>query len=190
MSKKRSLLDSITDRLTNILKRKESTDYYLKIRKKAKYGKGLTKYWAQYKHHRIMRENGCSIPFCKQIFSEEGNPVFPHGLNGILISQGANIGKNCVIFHQVTIGSNTIAGSKNYGCPTIGDNVYIGCGAKIIGGVHIGNNARIGANCVVTQDIPDNCTVVMQKPRVIIHEEGTMNNAFVNYYDAFTSGKK
>lgn len=49
----------------------------------------------------------------------------------------------------------------------IGDNVYIGAGAKIIGNVHVGNNVKIGANCVVFMDVPDNCTVVMPKPRII-----------------------
>ena len=88
------------------------------------------------------------------------NTVFPHGINGVFISQGAVIGNNSVIFHQVTIGSNTIKDSKGFGAPVIGDNVYIGAGAKIIGRVHIGDNVRIGANVVVTMDIPSNCTVV------------------------------
>ena len=54
------------------------------------------------------------------------------------------------------------------GAPTIGDNVYIGPGAKIFGAIHIGNNVRIGANCVVFEDVPDNATVVLPKPRIII----------------------
>jgi len=107
-------------------------------------------------------------------------PSFPHGINGILISEGANIGQHCVIFHQVTIGSNTLTDTKKQGSPTIGDNVYIGCGAKIIGGVIIGNNVRIGANCVVTEDIPDNCTVVMGKPRVLKHIQ-QKDNTYIRY---------
>jgi serine O-acetyltransferase len=104
----------------------------------------------------------------------------PHGLAGIFISYGATIGEGCTIFHQVTIGSNTLPGSRGRGCPTIGDNVYIGCGAKIIGNVRIGNNVRIGANCVVTQDVPDNATVVLEKPRVLVREE-KQDNRFVWY---------
>ena len=50
----------------------------------------------------------------------------------------------------------------------IGNDVYIGPGAKIFGGIKIGNNVRIGAKCVVFQDIPDNATVVLEKPRIII----------------------
>ena len=99
-------------------------------------------------------------------------PVFPHGIAGIFISLGAKIGTNCTIFHQVTIGSNTLEGSKHLGAPVIGDNVFIGAGAKIIGGIHVGNNVCIGANCVVSEDIPDGCSVVMPKPRVIVHDSG------------------
>lgn len=57
--------------------------------------------------------------------------------------------------------------SKGYGAPTIGDNCYSGAGAKIIGNVRVGNNCRIGANAVVVEDIPDNSTVVCDKPRII-----------------------
>ena len=91
-----------------------------------------------------------------------GRPICPHGLNGIVIAGGAIIGKNCLLSHQVTIGR-----SKGL-APVIGDNVYIGPGAKIFGGINIGNNVRIGANCVVFEDIDENTTVVLQKPRKII----------------------
>ncbi len=126
---------------------------------------------------RILYKNNASIEPQTEI---HGRITFPHGLNGILISAGAVIGKNCTVFHQVTIGSNTAKGSKHIGSPQIGDNVYIGAGAKIIGGIKIGNNVRIGANCVVTEDIEDNATVVLQKPRVIVHSEAR-DNTFKNY---------
>lgn len=54
----------------------------------------------------------------------EDVPVFPHGMYGIFVSDGAEIGKNAVIFQQVTIGSNTLADSRKQGSPVIGDNVY------------------------------------------------------------------
>ena len=104
----------------------------------------------------------------------------PHGLSGIFVSSGAAIGEGCTVFHQVTIGSNTLKDSEMSGAPILGNNVYIGVGAKIIGNVKIGNNVRIGANCVVVQDIPDNSTVVMNKPRIIGHKEAR-DNAFVHY---------
>lgn len=102
-------------------------------------------------------------------------PTFPHGFFGIFISEAAKIGKGVVIFHQVTIGSNTIKSSKHYGAPIIEDGVYIGCGAKIIGGGRIGKNARIGANCVVVNDVPANAVVVSSKNRQIEHDKDLIN---------------
>lgn len=93
------------------------------------------------------------------VFAEP--PQLPHGLNGIIVSHNAVIGKNCTIFHQLTIGE----GHK--GAPTIGNNVLIGAGAKIIGGISIGNNVKIGAGCVVAQDLPDDATVVMGANRIL-----------------------
>ena len=89
-------------------------------------------------------------------------PHLPHGLNGIIVSHNAVIGRNCTIFHQVTIGEG------NNGAPVIGDNVLIGAGAKLIGGIIVGNNVKIGAGCVVVEDIPDGATVICAKERVII----------------------
>lgn len=80
-------------------------------------------------------------------------PNFPHGLYGIVISHNAVIGKNCTIYHQVTIGEG------HDGAPRIGNDVWIGPGAKVFGNIRIGNNVRIGANCVVFADISDNTTI-------------------------------
>ncbi|MBR5550540.1 MAG: glycosyltransferase [Muribaculaceae bacterium] len=77
--------------------------------------------------------------------------------SGIVISSAVVIGKNCNISQGVTIG---VAGKgEDRGCPTIGNNVYIGAGAKVIGKITIGNNVAIGANAVVTKDVPDNAVV-------------------------------
>lgn len=88
-------------------------------------------------------------------------PILPHGLNGIIIHYNARFGKNCTIYQQVTIGG------KNSKAANIGDNVSIEAGAKIIGGVNIGNNVIIGANTVVTKDIPDDSIVVGASMRII-----------------------
>lgn len=104
---------------------------------------------------------GTHIGFSSAKFA--GRPYLPHGLNGIIVSNDAIIGKQCQLYHQVTIGGG------NGGSPVIGDNVLIGAGAKIIGPVKIGNNVKIGAGCVVTIDVPDDATVVMDKPRIILH---------------------
>lgn len=68
-----------------------------------------------------------------------------------------SIGKNCMIYQQVTIGSFS-------GKPVIGDNVTIASGAVIIGNIKIGNNVHIGANATVMRNIPDNTTVYPSKP--------------------------
>lgn len=111
----------------------------------------------------------------------EDVPIFPHGPVGVFISNSAHIGKKCVIFHQVTIGSNMIKGSKSHGAPTIEDNVYIGCGAKIIGNVHVGHNARIGANAVVVKDIPANSVTVLRSVDTIVKDEELDNTWIINY---------
>jgi serine acetyltransferase len=105
-----------------------------------------------------------------------GLPCFPHGLYGIFISGGAKIGRNVVIFQQVTIGSNTLNDSIKAGSPTIGDNVYIGAGAKIIGNISIGDNCRIGANAVVYEDMPPNSVAVQSPTRII--QKSNLDNRF------------
>lgn len=84
-----------------------------------------------------------------------------------------------LISHQVTIGSNTLGDSKGKGAPEIGDNCFIGAGAKIIGNVKIGDNVRIGANAVVVKNVPDNAVVVNQPTRIILKED--IENQFVNF---------
>lgn len=70
--------------------------------------------------------------------------------NGIVIHPGSKIGPNCQIFHQVTLAGHVI----------LGGHVDIGTGAKILGPLTIGDNARVGANAVVTSDVPAEITVV------------------------------
>ncbi len=131
---------------------------------------------AWYGHYctKVQNRFGASLPLSVRM---DRSVFFPHGISRIFISVGAVIGKNCTIFQQVTIGSNTLLDSALPGIPVIGDNVYIGAGAKIIGGVRVGNHVRIGANCVVVRDVPDNATVVLPAPRVILHQK-ERDNAF------------
>ena len=104
----------------------------------------------------------------------ESIPVLPHGLKGIFIHGTAHIGKNVTIHQQVTIGSRDV----NKGA-FIGDNVFIGAGAKILGDIRIGNNVKIGANAVVLSDIPDDCTVVGVPGKIVkrgnVHENSSVN---------------
>lgn len=105
-----------------------------------------------------------------------GKPYFPHGCVGVFISNDAVIGKDAVIFQQVTVGSNTLPGTRRPGAPVIGDGVYIGAGAKIIGAVTIGDRCRIGANAVVYQDMPPHCVAVCAPTRIIQKED--LDNTF------------
>ena len=74
----------------------------------------------------------------------------------IIVNGEARLGDNCTLYPGVLIGHKMPGG----GAATIGDNVFIGAGTKIIGHVKIGDNVTIGQNCVITKDIPDNSTVV------------------------------
>ena len=97
----------------------------------------------------------------------ESRAQLPHNLYGIIIAPGAHIGKNVRICQQVTIG-NDFQDVNNV--PTIGDNVEIYPGAKIVGKVTIGDGAKIGANSVVFFDVPAGATVVVERPRIIEHD--------------------
>ena len=77
-------------------------------------------------------------------------PILLHGLNGIIVGHDAQIGSNVIILQQVTI---------EHGGVEIGDNVFLGKGAYIKAGMKIGNNVKVGANCVVVE---------VNKPRIII----------------------
>lgn len=104
------------------------------------------------------------ISFHDESAKFESRPTFPHGLNGIIISRKAVIGKKCTILQQVTIGTKITSEKAvledDMKAPIIGDNVYIGAGAKVIGNIIVGNNVLIGANAVVTKNVPDNYTVI------------------------------
>lgn len=162
--------------LAKIMRKLDKSKRVLVLKEKIQRG-GVLSYPRKMQYHHLCDALNCFIPSNVKIGNE---CVFPHGLNGVFISQGAVIGDGCTIFHQVTIGSNTLPDSKSPGAPVIGNNVYIGAGAKIIGGIKIGDNVRIGSNAVVVVDIPENATVVMGKPRVILHEN-KLENQFKTY---------
>ena len=100
-------------------------------------------------HHFWSSITGADIPLNSKI---GGGLMIPHP-NGIVLHPKVEIGPNCLIFQQVTLGSN------DKGLPHIGGHVDIGAGAKVLGPVIIGDHARIGANSVVISDVKPGVTV-------------------------------
>ena len=125
-------------------------------------------------HRRLGYKYGISVSPATVI----GPGFFIGHYGGIVVNTDALIGSNCNISQGVTIGQSNRG--KNKGVPTIGDNCYIGPGAKIVGGVTIGKNVAIGANCVVTKDIADS-SVVVGIPGRVISQQGSTD--YVNHTD-------
>lgn len=105
----------------------------------------------------------CWIPHSAKIGK---NVVLGYGGLGIVIHSKAIIGDNVEIGQGVTIGGN----ARVHGEPTICDNVYIGCGAKLLGPITVGRGAIIGANSVVLENVPEN-SVVAGIPARILHKD-------------------
>jgi serine O-acetyltransferase len=83
--------------------------------------------------------------------------VIDHGM-GVVIGETAEVGDDCYFYHQVTLGVARTSKGKRH--PTVGNNVIIGAGAKVLGPITVGDNARIGANSVVVDPVPAETTVV------------------------------
>ena len=91
--------------------------------------------------------------------------LIDHGM-GVVIGETAEVGDDCTIYHGVTLGGTSLAsGTKRH--PTIGKNVIVGAGAKILGGFEIGDNCRIGSNAVVIKALPPNSTAVGNPARIV-----------------------
>lgn len=99
-----------------------------------------------------------------------------HGM-GVVIGETAEIGDDVTLYHGVTLGGvSWEKGTKRH--PTLGNNVVVGAGAKILGGFTVGNNAKVGSNAVVVKPVPDNVTMVGATARMI--DKNTKNNAKKN----------
>ncbi len=80
----------------------------------------------------------------------------------VIVGSGVEIGENCLIFHDVTLGTGQIPGT-----PRIGNSVDIYPGARVLGGITIGDKSMVGANCVVTRDVPSESIILAPPSRVI-----------------------
>ena len=96
-----------------------------------------------------------------------GDGLFIDHGTGVVIGETAIVGNNVTMFHGVTLGGSGTPSSKKKRHPTVGNNVFIGCGAKLLGDITIGDNVKIGANAVVLKDVPSNVTVVGVPTKVV-----------------------
>ena len=109
------------------------------------------------RHHFWSAITGADIPLNCRL---GGGLLLPHP-NGIVIHPDADIGPNCLLFQQVTIGTG------KGGAPKIKGHVDIGAGAKILGGITVGEHAKIGANAVVVTDVPSGATAVGVPAKIV-----------------------
>jgi len=91
-----------------------------------------------------------------------------HGM-GVVIGETAEIGENCTLYHGVTLGGTSWAKEKRH--PTLGNNVIIGSGAKILGPFTVGDDSKIGSNSVVVKEVPPQATVVGIPGRIVMSSE-------------------
>ncbi|PLX87085.1 MAG: serine O-acetyltransferase [Desulfuromonas sp.] len=93
-----------------------------------------------------------------------------HGM-GVVIGETAEIGENCTLYHGVTLGGTSWAKEKRH--PTLGNNIVVGSGAKILGPFSLGDGSKVGSNSVVVKEVPENATVVGVPGRVVVSGEKT-----------------
>ncbi|MEJ2675948.1 MAG: serine O-acetyltransferase, partial [Acidihalobacter sp.] len=91
-----------------------------------------------------------------------------HGM-GVVIGETAEIGDDCTLYHGVTLGGTSWQKGKRH--PTLGDNVVVGAGAKILGPINIGKGARVGSNAVVLKDVPEEATAVGIPAHIVRRDE-------------------
>ena len=84
---------------------------------------------------------------------------------GVVIGETTIVGDDCVLYQGVTLGGTGKESGKRH--PTLGNNVTVGAGAKVLGNIHLGNGVKVGGNSVVVKDVPDDCTVVGIPGRVV-----------------------
>lgn len=118
-------------------------------------------------HRRMQIRYGVYLEFSTEV----GPGLYLGHPLGIVVNTRSVIGANCTLSHGVTLGQ-THARSKCPGVPTIGNRVYLGCGAKIVGSVKVGDDAVVAPNAVVVADVP-NLAVVGGIPAKQLSEEGS-----------------
>lgn len=121
------------------------------------------KFLAEWIMHRAARKTGIEIHPAAEIGE---NLFIDHG-SGVVIGETAVIGDNCTLYHGVTLGGVDNKKVKRH--PTLGNNVLVGTGAKLLGPIHIGDNAKIAPNAVIRKDVPANA-VAFSDEKIVVKE--------------------
>ena len=121
-------------------------------------------FWARKISQRTARKTGIEIHPGAKI----GKGFFVDHGTGVVIGETAELGDNVTLYQGVTLGGTGKEQGKRH--PTLGNNVMVSAGAKVLGAITIGNNCKIGAGSVVLKSVPDNCTVVGVPGRVVKRE--------------------
>ena len=100
-----------------------------------------------------------------------------HGM-GVVIGETTQIGDNCTLFQNVTLGGTGKETGKRH--PTLGNNVMVAAGAKVLGPFKVGDNSKIGAGAVVLCEVPENCTVVGVPGRIVKRNNVRVDNSLMD----------
>ena len=126
---------------------------------------------------RAVRRTGIEIHPGAQI----GKGLFIDHGNGVIIGETTIIGDNCTLYQGVTLGGTGKEQGKRH--PTLGNNVMVSAGAKVLGSFKIGDNVKIGAGSVVLEEVPANCTVVGVPGRIVRRNNATLPQDELNQVD-------
>ncbi len=118
-------------------------------------------FWARWLSQKAVRKTGIEIHPGAQI----GKGLFIDHGSGVIIGETTIIGDNCTLYQGVTLGGTGKEQGKRH--PTLGNNVMVSAGAKVLGSFTIGDNCKIGAGSVVLEEVPPNCTVVGVPGRIV-----------------------
>ena len=171
----RGLLDHMTEDLDAALREDPAASSRLEV---ALLYPGVHAVWAHRVAHALWRKKATLRPIARAISQiargVTGVEIHPgatlgrrlfidHGM-GVVIGETAEVGEDVTIFHGTTLGGTSMSPGKRH--PTVGNRVVIGAGAKILGPITLGDDARVGANAVVVKDIPE-CAVAVGVPAKI-----------------------
>lgn len=134
-------------------------------------------FWARWLSQKAVRKTGIEIHPGAQI----GKGLFIDHGSGVIIGETTIIGDNCTLYQGVTLGGTGKEQGKRH--PTLGNNVMVSAGAKVLGSFKIGDNCKIGAGSVVLEEVPPNCTVVGIPGRIVRRRNETLPQMDLDHAD-------